>query len=88
MELGTTREATRHAGNSYYSSILWNPKVHYHIHKSSPTVLILSQNDPVNTNPTYLYKRDLNVIHQPKFGLPRGLFSSGFPTNNLGTSKI
>jgi hypothetical protein len=41
MEL-STREATNYVATWYFPSILWNPKVHDHIHKSSPLVPILS----------------------------------------------
>jgi hypothetical protein len=42
----------------------------------------VSQTNPVNNNPSYLYKIPLNVIH-PGLGLPSGPFPFGCPTNNL-----
>jgi hypothetical protein len=55
MELSTTREAT----GCEATRILWNPKVHYHIQKSSPLVPILSQT---------IIKLHLNII-QPIYAL-------------------
>jgi hypothetical protein len=62
MELSTAREATSSETTRWFPSISWNPKVHYHIHNSSPLVPILSQTNPVNTTQSYISKINSNII--------------------------
>jgi hypothetical protein len=77
IELSPSRETANCAAPQKLPSILWNPKVHYHVHKSPPLVSILSQINPVHTIPSYLSEIHFNIVHPPMS------LSSGVPTNIL-----
>jgi len=46
MEQSPSLEANRFSANQEISRILWNPKVHYLVHKSPSPALILSTINP------------------------------------------
>jgi hypothetical protein len=61
--MGSSWEAANCAATQEIPSILWNPKVHYRVHKSLPLVTLLSTIIPVHTIPSYLSKIHFSIIH-------------------------
>jgi hypothetical protein len=65
MELSPAREGASRTSAEELPSILWNPKAYYHVHKSPPLFLILSQINSINITQSYLSKIHLSIIHSP-----------------------
>jgi len=62
MEQSPLSETISHSASQKIARILWNPKVHYRVHNSSPLDPILSQIEQCHNFPSYFHKIRSNII--------------------------
>jgi hypothetical protein len=65
MELSPSGVAASYSAIQEFHNILWHPKIHYHVHKSTPLVSRLNHIKPVQTIPSWLSNININIIVPP-----------------------
>jgi hypothetical protein len=82
MEQSPSTEANRFAASQEIPRILWNPKVHYRIHKCPSPGPILSQINPVHATTSHDLTVHPNIIPPTTPGSPKWFLPFRFPHQN------
>jgi hypothetical protein len=88
MEQSPPWEANRFSASQEFPRTLWNPKVHYRIHKCLPPVPVFNQIDLVHAPTSISWRSILILSSHLRLDLPSGLFLSGLPTKTLYTPLL
>jgi hypothetical protein len=82
LELRPLWENDGYAATKEFSKIVWNPKVHHHVHKNHSPNPIPSRINQVHTSQFCL--RSISIFSSNlRLGLPSGISPSGFRTKVL-----
>ena len=82
MEQSSSWEANQFSASQEIPRILWNPKVHYCIHRSLPPVPILSHLDPFHASTSHMLKIHFNIILPSTSGASKRSHSPRFSHQN------
>jgi hypothetical protein len=74
MEQSPSWEPNRFVASQEIPRILWNPEVHYRLHKCPPPVSVLSKPNPVHTPHPTFWRFILILSSHLRLGIPSGPF--------------